>query len=309
MPPSVLSSLLIRRLRKRPSRANSSAARGELGRLGALVDAQQLEHVRQPGQRADLLEQPPAGHEVAALDGQALVEPLDAAGAGRTRRGARGRSRRSPRAAGARAPRARGPPRRPRTRPCRAAVADRRGQVADPRDRRLLAGQRGPAQRRRRHRLGGSDARSAPRPRSAGRPTTTRARCGRSARPPRAGSPAPARRRCASCRIDVDLVLEQVGVVGADLGAEAVLERSDDPAAVGVVLGVRAGHQQHVERQPQVVAADLDVALLQHVEQRHLDPLGEVGQLVDREDAAVACAAPGRSAPSRGRPGCGPRRP
>jgi hypothetical protein len=35
------------------------------------------------------------------------------------------------------------------------------------------------------------------------------------------------------------------------------------------------------------VAADLDVALLQHVEQRHLDALGEVGQLVDREDAAV----------------------
>ena len=75
--------------------------------------------------------------------------------------------------------------------------------------------------------------------------------------------------------------------MGADLGAEAVLERGDDAAAVGVVLGVGAGHQQQVERQPQRVAADLDVALLQHVEQRDLDPLGEVGQLVDGEDAAV----------------------
>jgi hypothetical protein len=44
---------------------------------------------------------------------------------------------------------------------------------------------------------------------------------------------------------------------------------------------------QHVEREPQDVAPDLDVALLHHVEHRHLDPLGEVGQLVDGHDAAV----------------------
>ena len=85
-----------------------------------------------------------------------------------------------------------------------------------------------------------------------------------------------------------DLVLELGRVVGADLGAEPVLERGDDPAAVGVVLGVGAGDDEHVERQPQHVAADLDVALLHHVEHRDLDPLGEVGQLVDRDDAAVA---------------------
>ena len=85
-----------------------------------------------------------------------------------------------------------------------------------------------------------------------------------------------------------DLVLELGRVVRADLGAEPVLERGDDPAAVGVVLGVGARHDEHVERQPQHVAADLDVALLHHVEHRDLDPLGEVGQLVDRDDAAVA---------------------
>jgi len=76
--------------------------------------------------------------------------------------------------------------------------------------------------------------------------------------------------------------------VGADLGAEAVLERGDDAPAVGVVLGVGAGDHEHVQRQPQHVAADLDVALLHHVEHRDLDALGEVGQLVDRDDAAVA---------------------
>ena len=85
-----------------------------------------------------------------------------------------------------------------------------------------------------------------------------------------------------------DLVLELGRVVGPDLGAEAVLERGDDAAAVGVVLGVGAGHHEGVERQAQDVAADLDVALLHHVQHRDLDPLGEVGQLVDRDDAAVA---------------------
>ena len=57
--------------------------------------------------------------------------------------------------------------------------------------------------------------------------------------------------------------------------------------AVGVVLGVGRGDEQHVERQADLVAADLDVALLEHVEQADLDALGEVGELVDGEDAAV----------------------
>ena len=76
-------------------------------------------------------------------------------------------------------------------------------------------------------------------------------------------------------------------VVGADLDAEAILERRDDPSAVGVVLGVGRGDEHHVERQPDLVAADLDVALLEHVEHADLDSLGQVGQLVDGEDPAV----------------------
>ena len=59
------------------------------------------------------------------------------------------------------------------------------------------------------------------------------------------------------------------------------------PAPVGVVLGVGRGHQQHVEGQADAVAPDLDVALLEHVEQADLDALGQVGQLVDGEDAPV----------------------
>jgi len=59
-----------------------------------------------------------------------------------------------------------------------------------------------------------------------------------------------------------------------DLGAEPVLERRDDPTPVGVVLRVRARDKDQVKRQPQRVAADRDVPLLKHVEQRDLDPLG-----------------------------------
>ena len=76
-------------------------------------------------------------------------------------------------------------------------------------------------------------------------------------------------------------------VVRADLRPDAVLERRDDLAARGVVLGVGAEHHQHVERQADGVALYLDVALLQDVEQPDLDLAGEIRQLVDGEDAAV----------------------
>src|SRR5581483_4494459 len=86
---------------------------------------------------------------------------------------------------------------------------------------------------------------------------------------------------------DRDLMLERLGVVGADLRPEAVLERGDDAPAVRVVLGVRAGDDEQVERQADLVAADLDIALFHDVQQAHLDALGQVGQLVQAEDAAV----------------------
>ena len=86
---------------------------------------------------------------------------------------------------------------------------------------------------------------------------------------------------------DPDLGVEFLRIVGADLGAEAVLERGDDAPAVGVVLGVGAGDDEDVQRQPQRVPAHLDVALLHHVEHGDLDAFGEVGQLVDGDDAAV----------------------
>jgi hypothetical protein len=86
---------------------------------------------------------------------------------------------------------------------------------------------------------------------------------------------------------DPDLLVERLRVVGPNLGAEPILQRRHDPAPVRVVLRVGRGHQQQVEGQADPVAADLDVALLEDVEQRHLDPFGQVGELVDGHDAAV----------------------
>ena len=102
-----------------------------------------------------------------------------------------------------------------------------------------------------------------------------------------AGSPSPPLEPLLLLADDRQLVVERPRVVRPDLRPEAVLERRDDPAAARVVLGVGAGDDEEVERQADREAADLDVALLEDVEQADLDPLGEVRQLVDREDAAV----------------------
>ena len=58
-------------------------------------------------------------------------------------------------------------------------------------------------------------------------------------------------------------------------------------AARGVVLGIGARDEHHVERQANLVALDLDVLLFHQVEQSDLHLLGQVGQLVDGEDAAI----------------------
>ena len=86
---------------------------------------------------------------------------------------------------------------------------------------------------------------------------------------------------------DRDFVLERLRIMGANLDIEAILKRRDDPSARGVVLGIRARDEDHVDRQANLVAFDLDVFLFHQVEQPHLHFLGQVGQFVDGEDAAI----------------------
>ena len=88
-------------------------------------------------------------------------------------------------------------------------------------------------------------------------------------------------------RGDGDALFDGLGVVGADLAADAVFERGDDLAAGGVVLGVGGEDDGDVEREADGVALNLDVAFLHDVEEGDLDLAGEVGDLVDGEDAAV----------------------
>ena len=86
---------------------------------------------------------------------------------------------------------------------------------------------------------------------------------------------------------DADGFFDVLGVVGADLAADAVFERRDDLAAGGVVLGVGGEDDGYVEREADGVALNLDVAFLHDVEEGDLDFAGEVGDFVDGEDAAV----------------------
>src|SRR2546430_9908796 len=86
---------------------------------------------------------------------------------------------------------------------------------------------------------------------------------------------------------DLHLFADAQRIVRSYLRAEAILERRDDAAARRVVLGVRAGDDEQIERQPHAVPADLDVLLFHDVEQADLNALSEVGQLVDAEDAPV----------------------
>src|SRR5271165_5946447 len=75
--------------------------------------------------------------------------------------------------------------------------------------------------------------------------------------------------------------------MGADFRADAVLQRSHNLAAGGVVLGVGAEHKHDIERKSNRVALNLYVSLLHDVEQTHLDFSCQIGKFVDREYSAI----------------------
>ncbi len=86
---------------------------------------------------------------------------------------------------------------------------------------------------------------------------------------------------------DIDAFLGILRVVRADDGADAVFEGGDDAAAVGVVFGVGGEDHANIEVEADGVAADLDVAFFEDVEEADLDFGGEVGEFIEGEDAAV----------------------
>ncbi len=77
------------------------------------------------------------------------------------------------------------------------------------------------------------------------------------------------------------------GIVRSNLRADAVFERRNNFSARGVILGVRGENEQHVEREAQGIALNLNVAFLHDVEESDLNFSREVGQFVDGENAAI----------------------
>src|SRR6266496_3543680 len=82
---------------------------------------------------------------------------------------------------------------------------------------------------------------------------------------------------------DVDLVRDRLRVVGPNLRTEAVLQRRDDPATIGVVLGVGARHHEQVQIQADLVAANLNVALLHDVELAERIQVGLLNIMEERD--------------------------
>src|SRR6266481_844818 len=77
------------------------------------------------------------------------------------------------------------------------------------------------------------------------------------------------------------------GIVRANFCADTVFERRDDFSAGGVVLGIGGEDEEHVEREADRITLNLDVAFLHDVEEADLNFSGEIGELVDGEDAAI----------------------
>ena len=83
--------------------------------------------------------------------------------------------------------------------------------------------------------------------------------------------------------------LDALGIVRHHLAPDAVLERRDDLAAGGIVLGIGGEAKHDIQRQSHRISFDLDIAFLHDVEQAHLHLSRQVGQLVQGENAPV-CA-------------------
>src|SRR5256886_8591630 len=77
------------------------------------------------------------------------------------------------------------------------------------------------------------------------------------------------------------------GIMRANFRTDAVLERRDDFAARGVILRIRRENDEHVEREAQRIALNLNVAFLHDVEEADLNFSGKVWQFVNGKNAAV----------------------
>ena len=72
-----------------------------------------------------------------------------------------------------------------------------------------------------------------------------------------------------------------------DFGADAVFERRNDLSARGVVFGVGAKDQSHIEIQAHRIALNLHIAFLHDVEERYLDLARQVRQFIDGKDSTI----------------------
>ena len=86
---------------------------------------------------------------------------------------------------------------------------------------------------------------------------------------------------------DLDAERNLCRIVRHDLRADAIFKRRDDFAARRVVFRVCRKDEHHIERQAHRITLNLHVAFLHDVEEADLNLAGQIGQFIDREDAAI----------------------
>ena len=86
---------------------------------------------------------------------------------------------------------------------------------------------------------------------------------------------------------DRKAMLERPGIMRLDFRSDPVLQRGDDLAAGRVVLRIGGEHQDDVERQPDRVSLNLNVAFLHDIKQAHLDLACKIRQFVNGENSTI----------------------
>ena len=77
--------------------------------------------------------------------------------------------------------------------------------------------------------------------------------------------------------------------MSANFRTNSVFQWCNDASAVGIIFRVGTGDNVYIQRQANLIAANLYITLFHDIEQTYLNALCQVRQFIDTEDAAI-CA-------------------
>src|SRR6218665_2757534 len=72
-----------------------------------------------------------------------------------------------------------------------------------------------------------------------------------------------------------------------DLALDTVFQWRNNRATIGIIFRICRKHKQYIQRKPKFESTDLHITFFQNIEQRHLDPCLQIGELIDHKYATV----------------------